>query len=236
VLLSPGTGQTSAEKFSWNYGPALTALRMPWCALDSPEHTLADIQDIGEHFVYAIRRMHREAGRRISIIGHSQGGMNFRWALRFWPDVRGMVDDAISLAGDNHGTATISVLGACAQECPPGAWQQIPGSDFLKALNEPAETFVGISYTQLYTTYDVLATPPGPGGTTPLRVGRRWPSLDEAWFEHRQQVLDASILWPYAIGPERLQPGTPPRVASEENVTRMAQPASTRSPSTAPGP
>jgi triacylglycerol esterase/lipase EstA (alpha/beta hydrolase family) len=171
VLLSPGTALTSEEAFGWNYEPALTRLGIPWCALDSPDHTLADIQDIGEYFTFAIRHMHRLSGRKVSIVGHSQGGMNFRWALRYWPDVRRMVDDAVSLAGDNHGTETINTLGACSEECPPGAWQQVPGSAFLHALNSPAETFAGISYTQIYTNYDTLATPAGADGTTPLRTG-----------------------------------------------------------------
>ena len=46
----------------------------------------------------------QRAGRRISIIGHSQGGMVPRWALRFWPDTRAMVDDQIGFAPSNHGT------------------------------------------------------------------------------------------------------------------------------------
>jgi len=171
VLLSPGTGSTAQESFGWNYQPALTARGIPWCGLDSPDHTLAAIQDQGEYFVFAIRRMHRMSGQKVSIIGHSQGGMNFRWALRYWPDVRGMVDDTISLGGDNHGTETVNTLGACSQECFPAAWQQIPGSEFLRALNNPAETFAGLSYTQIYTNYDTLSTPAGADGTTPLRTG-----------------------------------------------------------------
>lgn len=172
VLLSPGTGQTSDEAFRWNYQPALKARGIPWCALDTPDHTLADIQIQGEYFVYAIRQMYRLSGRKVSILGYSQGGMNFRWALRYWPGTRRMVDDTISLGGDNHGTETINNLGACATTCPPAAWQQIPGSEFLRALNSPVETFDGISYTQVFTNYDLLSTPAGAGGTTPLRTGQ----------------------------------------------------------------
>src|SRR6059058_2814862 len=101
VLLSPGTGASPDENYGWNYMPALTARGIPWCSLATPDHTLADIQDDGEYFAYAIRMMHAESKRKVSIVGHSQGGMNMRWALRFWPDLRAMVDDVIGLAADN---------------------------------------------------------------------------------------------------------------------------------------
>ena len=50
------------------------------------------------------RRVHALARRRIAVMGHSQGGMSMRWALRFWPDTRRMVADVIGFSGSNHGT------------------------------------------------------------------------------------------------------------------------------------
>ncbi len=32
------------------------------------------------------------------MVTHSQGGMIGRWATRFWPDTRQMVDDIVGLA------------------------------------------------------------------------------------------------------------------------------------------
>ena len=52
----------------------------------------------------AIRAMNAATGRRVDVLGHSQGGMVPRWALRFWPDTRAMVDDQIGMAPSNHGT------------------------------------------------------------------------------------------------------------------------------------
>src|SRR4051812_40981530 len=49
VLLSPGTGAAPDENYGWNYMPALTARGIPWCALATPDHTLADVQDDGEY-------------------------------------------------------------------------------------------------------------------------------------------------------------------------------------------
>ena len=124
-----------------------------------PYDTLGDIQIAGEYLVYAIRTMHALAHRRIAVMGHSQGGMSMRWALRFWPDTRAMVDDVIGMAGTNHGTTS---LGACCvgvHGCPPADWQQGAGSNFIAALNSGAETFAGISYTEIFTHTDEVVQP-----------------------------------------------------------------------------
>ena len=36
VLLSPGTGATADENFSWNYMRSLTARGIPWCGITMP--------------------------------------------------------------------------------------------------------------------------------------------------------------------------------------------------------
>jgi putative serine esterase DUF676 len=158
VLLSPGTTVTPEEEFSWSWEPALTKLGIPWCAVTVPGHTMADIQVAGEYIAGAIRYMHRVSGQKVSIIGHSQGGMSPRWALRFWPDTRGMVDDLIGLAPSNHGTIDadgICLVGGCA----PAIWQQRSSSEFGKALNSGAETFAGVSYTSVYSHLDEVVVP-----------------------------------------------------------------------------
>ena len=158
VLLSPATGLTAEQNFSWNWEPALTELGIPWCAYTPPNDTLNDIQASGEYIVYAIRTMYAMAGRKIAIMGHSQGGMSMRWALRFWPDTRSMVDKVIGLSGSNHGT-TSPVLDTCFTGCPPANWQQEAGSNFIAALNSGVETFAGISYTEIYTNTDEVVEP-----------------------------------------------------------------------------
>jgi hypothetical protein len=158
VLLSPATGVTPEQNYSWNYERALDALAIPWCAVTMPHRTLGDIQVAGEYLVNAIRTMHARAGRRIAIIGHSQGGMSMRWALRFWPDTRAMVDDVIGFAGSNHGTTALTPAD-CRTGCPPASLQQGSRSAFIEALNSRAETFPGISYTEVYTHTDAVVRP-----------------------------------------------------------------------------
>lgn len=164
VLLNPGTGTTPTVDFGWNWEPALDRLRIPWCAYTPPHYTLDRIDTSGEYLVYAIRTMHALAHRRIAILGHSQGGMSMRWALRFWPDTRPMVEDVIGLAPSNHGT-TVGGPGACRDGCPAADWQQFQGAAFFKALNSRTETFPGISYSNIYTHTDELVKPDT--GSTP---------------------------------------------------------------------
>jgi pimeloyl-ACP methyl ester carboxylesterase len=143
ILLVHGTGSDPENNFSWNYEPALDALNIPWCTVALPEHGLGDIQDAGEYVVNAIRVMSQTAGRKISIIGHSQGGMLPRWALRFWPDTRPLVDDVIGIAPSNHGTKDAEF--SCQTGCPAADWQQSDTANFIQALNSFKETFAGIS-------------------------------------------------------------------------------------------
>jgi hypothetical protein len=157
VLLVPGTGSNPQHNFSWNWEPALTKLGISWCAVTLPENALGDIQIAGEYVVNGIRTMYQRAGRRISVIGHSQGGMVPRWPLRFWPDTRAMVDDQIGFAPSNHGTRGAEFL--CSVRCAAADWQQSDRSEFIKALNSYQETFPGISYTEIYTHNDVIVTP-----------------------------------------------------------------------------
>jgi pimeloyl-ACP methyl ester carboxylesterase len=157
VLFVPGTGSDPQHNFSWNYEPALNNLGIPWCAVTLPGHALGDIQVAGEYVVNAIRTMYAAAGGKISIIGHSQGGMLPRWALRFWPDTRAMVDDDIGFAASNHGTTGADAT--CASGCAAADWQQRDVANFIKALNSYQETFPGISYTEIYSQRDEIVTP-----------------------------------------------------------------------------
>jgi hypothetical protein len=164
VLLNPATGVTAKQNYSWNWEPALHMLHIPWCAYTAPYSTLGNIETSGEYLVYAIRTMYKLAHRRIAVMGHSQGGMSMRWALRFWRDTRHMVTDVIGFDGSNHGTTAETQQGCASEGCSPATWQQLAGSHFIRALNSRAETFAGISYTEIYTHTDEVVQPDsGPG-------------------------------------------------------------------------
>ncbi len=164
VLLNPGTSTTPTENFGWNWEPALQKLGIPYCAYTAPHQTLGPIDLSGEYLVYAIRTEYALAGRQIAIIGHSQGGMSMRWALRFWPDTRKLVADVVGLEPDNDGTTVITDQLCAALGCPAADWDQTYQSPFIEALNSGTQTFAGISYTDTYSVDDELVHPDsGPG-------------------------------------------------------------------------
>ncbi|WP_418063641.1 esterase/lipase family protein [Pimelobacter simplex] len=164
ILLNPATSVTPVENYSWNWANVFAAQGRYYCLVTVPQHTFGDIQVAAEYVVNAIRTMHARTGRRIAVLGHSQGGMNPRWALRFWPDVRPMVAEMIGMAPSNHGTRSIPGCLRGLTACVPAVWQQLAGSAFMKALNSGAETFAGIDYTNVYTMLDEVVTPPASSG------------------------------------------------------------------------
>jgi triacylglycerol esterase/lipase EstA (alpha/beta hydrolase family) len=157
ILLIPGTNLDPGSNYSWNYERAFAALNWPYCAVTLPYHTMGDIQVAGEYVVYALRTMAATAGRRVDILGYSQGGMLPRWALRFWPDTRALVHAYVALDPSNHGT--LDANAACQRQCPPADWQQAAGSHFVSALNSYTETFAGIYYTVIFSRTDEIVVP-----------------------------------------------------------------------------
>jgi hypothetical protein len=170
VLLVPGTTVTPEVNFAWNYQRAFTAQGRPWCAVTLPFDATGDIQVAGEYVVHALRTMSKQSGRQVDVVGWSQGGMVPRWALRFWPDTRPLVDDVVGLSPSNHGTVVADL--ACRRSCNPAFHQQASRSRFLQALNSGTETFAGIDYTAAYTQADEVVVPnAGPAPSSALRPG-----------------------------------------------------------------
>jgi triacylglycerol esterase/lipase EstA (alpha/beta hydrolase family) len=167
VLLVHGTGIDPAESWSWNYEKALPAVGFDACTVALPDRALGDIQVASEYVAYAIERIHSVTGRRVEVITHSQGGMEGRWVMRWWPGARRDTDDLIDLSSPNHG-----IVGAdlCADSgnCWPAVWQMGSHSKFVHALNSESETPGSVSYTQLYSLTDELVEP---SSTVPLSDG-----------------------------------------------------------------
>ncbi|MDN5915051.1 MAG: lipase [Pseudonocardia sp.] len=170
VLLVPGTTLAPDVNFDWNYGPAFDARDQAYCWVELPGNAMGDIGVAGEYVTNAIRTMHADAGRKIDVVGFSQGGMVPRWSLKFWPDTRDAVRDVVGIDPSNHGT--LDAYPVCAPGCAPAFWQQQSGSRFLDALNDGGETFAGIDYTVVYTPTDEVVVPNlPPAPSSELRTG-----------------------------------------------------------------
>jgi triacylglycerol esterase/lipase EstA (alpha/beta hydrolase family) len=156
VLFVPGT-TVNPDAYSWNWLRALDELGRPYCTVTLPFDTTGDVQIAAEYVVSAIRTIAARTGRKVQVMGHSQGGIIPRFALRFWPDLRSQVDDYIAFAATNHGTVIAGPM--CTAGCQPAIWQQAIGSRLIQAMNSYQETFAGISYTQIYTHTDQIVQP-----------------------------------------------------------------------------
>ncbi|GHH30866.1 esterase/lipase family protein [Lentzea cavernae] len=165
ALFVPGTGVAPAESFSWNWFRALDRIGHPYCSVALPGKSVGDVQVSAEYVVHAIRHARAISRGKIAVIGHSQGGVSSRFALRFWPDTRAMVADHIGLAAVNHGSDQNDALYPHGNG-PAFALQLKRTAKFVEAANSRRETFPGISYTSLSTVHDQFVTP---AGTTDLR-------------------------------------------------------------------
>ena len=217
VLLVHGTGATPEDNWGWNYLPVLPQQGWDVCTVRLPNRALGDIQVTSEYVVHAIRTISERSGRKVDVLGHSQGGLQPRWAVRWWEGARAAVDDLITLAAPNHGTVAAAGCGAAA--CFPAAHQMKQGSAFITALNGTDETPGDISYTSIYSLTDELVQPAAPEPTArlegasnillqdlcPGRVGEH--ALLAADAVVYAMVVDA-FLQPGPADPSRFDPAT----------------------------
>lgn len=172
ALFVPGTTMTPEENFSWNWFRAMDQLERPYCGVTVPEKGMGDIAVSAEYITHSIRTIHERTGRQVDVLGHSQGGMSPRFALRFWPDLRAMVDDYVGFAPSNHGGLVVDAMCPPVVGCSPALHQQTFDSEFTQAVNSRQETFEGISYTVIYTRLDEFIQPNlDDSGTSSLRTG-----------------------------------------------------------------
>jgi len=172
LMYVTGTGATGAQGYLIGQS-AFEAYGHPVCYVDFPDYTTADIQVSVQYLVYAIRKEFRVAGRKVAMIGISQGGLLPRFALTYWPDLRRKVSDVVAAAGTQHGTTVFRDCSATAP-CTPAGWQQIQGSHLLTALAaQPDETPGPVSYTTVRSLADETVQPQdGPHPTSALRGAR----------------------------------------------------------------
>ena len=158
VLLIHGTAVTREQNWGWGYWPALQSAGFEVCWVQLPDQATGDIQLSAEYVARAVEVMAERSREEVDIIGHSQGGLSPRWAIKFFPS-GAMVDDYVGFASPNHGSAAADRRLDRGGSCPAACWQMRRGSDFLAALNSGDETPGDISYTNVFTRSDELVIP-----------------------------------------------------------------------------
>jgi triacylglycerol lipase len=108
--------------------------------------------------VFADHLLARTRARKISIIGHSEGGLMPRYYVRFLGGAA-KVDDLIGLAPSNHGTENPLGLSGAALGCTACAEQLAFGSPFLDKLNAGDEAPGPVDYTSIETGLDQVVLP-----------------------------------------------------------------------------
>ncbi len=158
-------GYTSSYEHSYKtlYAKVFISEGYDVCGINLPDFALYDMQVSAEYVAYAIQSVYAATGKKVDVIGHSEGVLVTRWALKWWGSVQTMVDDAILLAGPNNGLAATAVCSTFPL-CPAAALQFTENSHFMTALNAGNVTPGGISYTSVYSTTDELV----PSSSAPL--------------------------------------------------------------------
>jgi triacylglycerol lipase len=193
VLLIHGTFADSAINWRWNYQEFLPGRGQAACAVDLPKRAAGDIQLATEYVVHAIRVMARVSGRKVAIIGHSQGALEARWALRWWPDLRRVVSDVISFGTPHHGTLFTDTRCTKPSSCSAALYQMRSDSAFLRALNRGRETIPGVAITAVWSETDQFVTPQRRAGTvrggTNVSVQQLCPGR---YVDHASLAFDAA--------------------------------------------
>ncbi len=132
-------------------------------ALDYGNRGTNDVaRSAGELKAYVAKVRAATGAAKVSMVGHSQGGMMPRYYIKFLGGAP-YVDDLVGIAPSNHGTKLLPAFnpiadllpGAVCVSCNQQAW----GSAFLARLNAGDETPGAVSYTQITTRYDEVVVP-----------------------------------------------------------------------------
>ncbi|WP_139367966.1 esterase/lipase family protein [Priestia abyssalis] len=167
IVLVPGTFETMAQNWS-GLAPLLTAKGYCVYSLNygysSAGYSTGDIEDSAMELKVFIDNVLEHTGAdKVSLVGHSQGGMMPRYYIKFLGGDK-TVNDLIGLVPSNHGTKgffglsnptwTVADVLSCI-----ACRQQQSGSAFLEKLNQGDETPGQVSYTVVATRNDEVVVP-----------------------------------------------------------------------------
>ncbi len=150
-----GDSQNLLQRLTWSIHSA------GYCvfALDYGNRATRPIEDSAAELRTFVNKVRSATGAaRVSMVGHSQGGMMPRYYIKFLGGAS-KVDDLVGLAPSNHGTSNPLLLTPGLGYLCPSCLQQKTGSAFLTHLNAGDETPGAVSYTNIVTRYDEVVLP-----------------------------------------------------------------------------
>jgi triacylglycerol esterase/lipase EstA (alpha/beta hydrolase family) len=218
ILLIHGTAGMPEDHWALGYQKILPDQGFDVCTVRLPDLALTDIQTATEYVVHAVRTITAASGKPVDMIGYSQGGLEPRWAVKYWPDVQAAVDDIVTLATPHHGTI-VGDAACAAGSCDPAVWQMRPGANFIASLNSDDETPGAIDYTSIYSIHDELVQPALPVPTAALDGGTAILIQDVCPgrpVNHGAEPVDAAV---FALAMDALThpgPADPSRVLAEQ--------------------
>ena len=171
-----GDSQNLLQRLTWSIHSA------GYCvyALDYGNRATGPIEDSAAQLKAFVDKVLAATGAaKVSMVGHSQGGMMPRYYIKFLGGAS-KVDDLVGLAPPNHGTANPLLLTPGLNYLCPSCLQQKTGSSFLTHLNAGDETPGPVSYTNIATSHDEVVLPYTSGflagpSTTNIRLQDRCP-------------------------------------------------------------
>jgi len=150
-----GDRKSLLDRLSWRLHTA------GYCvfALDYGNRATGPIEKSAEQLnVFVSQVLAVTGASKVSMVGHSQGGMMPRYYIKFLGG-GDKVDDLVGLAPSNHGTSNPLLLFPGLEYLCPACLQQKTGSAFLRNLNAVDETPGPVSYTNIVTRYDEVVLP-----------------------------------------------------------------------------
>ncbi|WP_166395249.1 esterase/lipase family protein [Rubrobacter marinus] len=161
VVLVHGTFETMDQNWAV-LSPRLRAAGYCVYALNYGNRGLGPIQDSArelDRFVDGVLGL--TGARKVSLVGHSQGGMMPRYWIKYLGG-KVFVDDLVGIAPSNYGTelgqpdfrAALGIPNPCV-----ACEQQRAGSQFLRRLNAGDDTPGTGSFTQIATDDDEIIVP-----------------------------------------------------------------------------
>jgi triacylglycerol lipase len=139
-------------------GPQLAQLGYCVYTFSYGNDATADIVTSAKQLATRVDRVLASTGAsRVSIVGHSEGGMMPRYYIKFLGGAS-KVAKLVALAPPNHGTLNPASYAGAVTGCIACA-QQDTGSSFLAHLNAGDETPPPVSYTVIGTMYDEVVIP-----------------------------------------------------------------------------